>query len=369
MKDLLDQIRQAYKQHHHIVIKLSQQTSQANTPCKRRRKTTTTTTTYLSISHNPIELQRFAAILKLIQILTRFLSNSNSQSRRTTVRDIYYQDVEIFNKSQTECKRLLDSIVENSLGWSLVKDLNIYPSQKGLFYEYNYYNPKLKLENNHPILIPMEFEKYQFCGDGSGADDGAEDGGDYGGDDDEKKSANNTSGQEKKQYNEEKQLCVAIFEKDAVFESFCKHLANGKFKFSTRLIIVTAKGYADSLTLAFLKWIQSKHTKCTFIGFFDADVYGVNIYQQYKKVIESLKYAGIFLLNSKPQSWLNTTLRDIKVAATLADKAIQLDASCHRELTRQMFLLKKGEINVISGDDGNYNTYLISKIKTLAANT
>ena len=261
--------------------------------------------------------------------------------------------MEIFNKSQAECKRLLDSIVENSLGWSLVMDLNIYPSQKGLFYEYNYYNPKLKLENNHPILIPMEFEEYQFCD----------------ADDDEKKSANNTSGQEKKQYNEEKQLCVAIFEKDAVFESFCKHLANGKFKFSTRLIIVTAKGYADSLTLAFLKWIQSKHTKCTFIGFFDADVYGINIYQQYKKVIESLKYAGIFLLDSKPQSWLNTTLRDIKVAATLADKAIQLDASCHRELTRQMFLLKKAEINVISGDDGNYNTYLISKIKTLAANT
>ena len=70
------------------------------------------------------------------------------------------------------------------------------------------------------------------------------------------------------------------------------------------------KGYSDNLTLRFLTWLQTNEN-CKFIGFFDSDVYGLNIYWQYNQKLPEMVYSGIYLLESQPHTWLSITLRDI----------------------------------------------------------
>ncbi|CAK9439096.1 uncharacterized protein LODBEIA_P33200 [Lodderomyces beijingensis] len=275
---------------------------------------------YKSISHAESELQHFASLLKLTKILIEHLQTAGKQ---TTVRDIYYRDVELFNKSQPKCKSLLTEIV-NSLSWSLTRHLNIHPTQKGLFFGYNIFKTMIK----EPVLIPIEYEDNfanQLC------------------------------------INRDSKLVLVILEKDAVFESFCKYLLQKNTdKIPAQILLVTGKGFADSLTLRFIKWFLTLYPSCKCIGFFDSDAYGLNIFNQFETKIEnSMKFGGAYMFKSEPITWLNIPRRDLSVLVASSTKFVNSHPECHRELTRGAFLMKKAEMNIAPGD---YNECLVKEL-------
>ncbi|KAI3406084.2 SPO11 [Candida oxycetoniae] len=328
LEDISQQIKTAFVNHKpvQLILPNSQIADNDDSSLPRKRQI------YNSVSSKPIELQRFAAYVKIIQILINHLKTTRNQ---TTIRDIYYQDVEMFNKSQQECKNMLVQIVEISLGWSLVDDLNIHPAQKGLVFGYNIFKSAIE----EPFLIPNNYKEYFEQLFREDMDTSAV------------------------------SVVVIIFEKDAIFESFCKHLlihgvgvgvASKETKIS--YMVVTAKGYSDLLTLRFLNWLTTRIKTCQCIGFFDSDVYGINIFKQYKENINHpIQYAGVYLLESNPTYWLNINARDFSLMTNLTTKLQHIDPRCHRELTRGAYLMKKAEMNVVTN---NYNEYIIKKVDT-----
>ncbi|KAL6449966.1 SPO11 Meiosis-specific protein SPO11 [Candida maltosa Xu316] len=272
---------------------------------------------YSQLSTNKSNLQRMSALCKLIKILIKHLQNEDCLDS-TTIRDIYYQDVEVFSHKQDECKFLLSQLVEDCLQWSLPTDLKIHPTQKGLVY--GDWFDILK----EPILIPLDFE--------------------------------NCFGNHHKNGT----LTVVILEKDAAYNYLCSYITNNlKHQFSN-FLIVTAKGFSDALTLRFLVWLQKKFS-CRFVGFFDSDVYGITIFKQYNQHLGCLKYTGVFLLESPPTTWLTISSRDITLMMNLST-TIDCDIA-HRELTRGLFMLKKAEMNVASSkEELVYVDYIVIKI-------
>ncbi|KAI5965141.1 uncharacterized protein KGF55_001361 [Candida pseudojiufengensis] len=279
---------------------------------------------YNSISDNQLELLNFNGILKLIKIIINHL---NQPQNLTTIRDIYYQDVEIFNKNQQECKKLLVELFEESFGWSLTDDLNIHPTQKGLFFS------NILVNKYEVSLIPINFIEYFK----------------------DIKLERNT-------------IKVIILEKDAVFQSFCQYLMNQKHQLNNhqfKYIIITAKGFADNLTIKFLTFLNLEFQPTTIYGFFDSDIYGIMIYSQYKeKCGDNIEFNGIFLMDIAPKNWLNISDRDFGIMSTMSNKDVS--TTTHREITRGMYFHKKVEMNVISDKslttDTNYNQYIFKKV-------
>lgn len=285
---------------------------------------------YCVLSIRETETRRFAAVCKLISILIKHLK---AQNQITTIRDIYYQDVEVFNHCQNECRFLLGQLVERGLGWSLCDDLNIHPTQKRLVYGDYFQELSIKAE---PILIPINYTKF----------------------------FNTKITQIKVE-----KVIVVILEKDAVFQCLCTHLR--QHNIINRFLIVTAKGYSDNLTLRFLTWLQTNEN-CKFIGFFDSDVYGLNIYWQYNQKLPEMVYSGIYLLESQPHTWLSITLRDIAMMIKICKNGNnKYNDIPYRELTRGLYLFKKAEMNVVQANNANqsYVNYMVSKILGTASYT
>lgn len=261
---------------------------------------------------------KLAAIIKIIKILKSNLI----LNKTTTVRDIYYQDVEIFNKDQQECKKLLTDLVEDGLGWSLARDFNIHPTQKGLMYG------NIFKQMAEPILIPIDYCSYfkwnSIILPGTA-------------------------------------LLVIVLEKDAVLHSFSKFIETKSEALHSNLIMITGKGFSDNLTQRFASWLtKTYHT--TTLGFFDSDSHGILIYKQFKISIPDIEYTGMYLLESSPNSQLTITTRDVSIMTNLSSTAMDnLGYKVHRELTRGVFLHKKAEMNVVAADE--YNTYILGKVR------
>ncbi|EGW32895.1 uncharacterized protein SPAPADRAFT_54879 [Spathaspora passalidarum NRRL Y-27907] len=267
------------------------------------------TQTYTQFSSNIAEIQKFAALVKTIRILYQHAKNGN----HTTVRDIYYHDVELFSRNQTNCTRLLELIVEDSLQWSLEKDLNIRPSQKGMMYA-DWNN---SLHTTEPILIPVNYQ-HLFS----------------------------------KEITDNQKLLIIVIEKDAVFQSFCQYLkSHNTFQ---NFVVITGKGFPDRLTMRFLAWLTESFSSLT-IGFFDSDVYGLRICQQYQKCGSNLIFGGVFLLETNIRNHLPITTRDIKLMMNLLNELSEkgnqekdnLFETYKRELTRGLTLFRKAEMNVL----------------------
>lgn len=277
--------------------------------------------TYSQLSVNEKEAQRFVGICKILKILYKHLQTNNEQ---TTIRDIYYQDVQVFCHKQSECQFLMKQLVEDCLGLSLYKDFNIHPTQKGLVFGdfFDVLKPKAK-----PMLIPIDFKE---CFS---------------------RSLQTT------------RITIIIVEKDSVFQYLCSYLSRHGFLL-TNFLVVTAKGYSDCLTLRFLVWLQ-ENFECGFFGFFDSDVYGINIYKQYRGHLKTIQFSGTFLTDSDPSSWLLILDRDIAVMLNLCNTCHEIGADVKRELTRGLFLFRKAEINVTNIDDDklNYVDYIIAKVE------
>ncbi|CAI5758042.1 unnamed protein product [Candida verbasci] len=269
---------------------------------------------YYQFSSTELDLQRFVGLCKLIKIL---INHMETNCQLTTIRDIYYQDVDVFQNKQSECCYLLTQLVTYSLKWSLISTFNIHPTQKSLMYGDYFTNISL----NEPILIPINFE------------------------------------QSFQHLVSDQRFLLIVIEKDAVFQSFCSHLkSTNQLK---NYLIITTKGYSDKLALRFINWLKNNFKPIIYC-FFDSDVHGINIFRQLSINIHGLVFAGVFLSESKPTSWLSITYNDVLLLLNLLNKDTIIE-KCHRELTRGLFLYKKSEMNVVANK--TYNDYIMTKLK------
>lgn len=291
------------------------------------------------------ESRRFMSILKVIQILIVNLSFK----KVTTLRDIYYQDVTLFHKSQKYSNEMIE-MIRKSLNASLEDNLSIFPSQKGLVYG----NCNIRFKEgacidldytSDPKLIPPISNR------------------------EDNKIIEITPAPD----------AVVIIEKDAIFKSFCNFIK--KKNYSKHIIVITGKGYPDKLTKKFVHSLSDYNSNAVMLGFMDSDVYGINIFKTYKYLNDDEKFseikmilAGVFLLEYE-EGWIDISNRDIKMMSNLIkEMAIQLEHChqskslnelkiCHRELTRGLFLFKKSEMNVIESNSTAHN-YMLHKIES-----
>ncbi|KAG7663162.1 SPO11 [[Candida] subhashii] len=274
------------------------------------------------------ELLKFSSIIKIIRLLINHIQQPN---KITTIRDIYYQDVNLFEHKQINCKNLLTLIIEESLQWSLENDIGIYPSPKGLVYGDWFFQTK-----NQPTLIPINFQKVLITANDKDSD---------------------------------RKLLIVVLEKDAVFQSFVNFLGKSNSTILSNFLIITGKGYPDKLTQKFLFWLKQSFKNTVSVGFFDSDVYGINIYKQYLKYDNSLIYGGVYLIETDLVNWLQINLREITLIINMLKKNSDGDKSSEmwrRELTRGLLLFNKSEMNVIELSNNNsINDYLIGKIQSI----
>ncbi|KAI5950473.1 SPO11 [Candida theae] len=260
---------------------------------------------------------KLAAIIKLIKVLKTNLI----QNKTTTIRDIYYKDVEIFNKDQEECRKSLTGLVEDGLGWSLIQDFNIHPAQKGLMYG------NIFKQMDEPTLIPIDYCNYFKC------------------------NVTIPLGSS---------LVLIVVEKDAILHSFSKFMENKLGTLDYKFVVITGKGFSDNLTRRFATWLTQTY-RTTSLGFFDSDAHGILIYKQFKSNVSQIQYSGMYLLDSSPGSHLTITARDISIMTNLASHWVSnLGPRVSRELTRGLYLYKKAEMNVVSAED--YNQYILDKV-------
>lgn len=276
-----------------------------------------------------IEARKFAAVIKLLQSFIVNLEMGNS----TTKRDIYYQDVDLFQKTQGYVNDLVE-ILSYSLGLSLEEDMKVFASQKGLVFS----NMALKLGQTisllkEPILIPRD-KTVSFLGTPHS---------------------------------------IVVVEKDAVFKSFCEHIT----QCDLNLIVVTGKGFPDNLTKGFVEHLSRLYPIAPVLGFMDSDVYGLGIFKSYlyTKDLAVLRcnnfhLAGAYLLEYT-NGWLNLSIRDWRMMFGFIKNIKLITAKSlleyhelqkwHREMARGIFLFKKSELNVI---DSSPNEYMMKKIRS-----
>lgn len=366
-------------------------------------------------SQFPAKLTRFlGVIITTKQLLIRWLAGNPT----TTIRDLYYQDVETYQKKQANCNRYLQQIVVNSWMQSLEDDYGIYPSQKGLLFG----NCKIPMAGNQlnlcfslePILIPIlrnrninietdqnetvykssvvkrngsKFTSAQplkrLLINGIKSEYDTNEKGPLPHNVEHKNSYDLHVHLEPGQVNSEIRasktgLSIIILEKEAIFQSFCRFLAENNP--ACQIIVVTGKGFPDRLTLRFVAYL-SRHFATLISAFVDSDVYGISICKQYRFGNASqcstgqnvdINYSGIFLLDYS-HGWLNISHRDYTFMTNMLLQIQKLrclhknnSITCyelykwHRELTRGLMLYKKSEMNLL--DSFEINQYILGKL-------
>lgn len=259
----------------------------------------------------------------------------------TTKRDLYYQDVSLFQNQAN-----VDAIIEdlcNVLGFTN-QELGAVAAQKGLCFG------DVTLLNGNPNLDQI-FTRQQ----GSFLIP----------------RLNNKS---KIQLSNDVQY-ILVVEKDAVFNLLCDPTNSNR-------IIVTGKGFPDHLTKRFLSLLSITYPHLPVLGIADIDPYGLNIMKQFKSGGDKsncfmvnkdqkfdcprLKLVDITILDFiKKLDCLDLTIRDF----TLSSKMLELDfyndvqqEIWRSELQRSMFFGKKAEIDVIKGSNDNLEINLTQYI-------
>lgn len=268
-------------------------------------------------------------------VLLKTIIRNLITNKVTTKRDIYYQEVPLFDHKQAVSDQLLQ-LLAHSLGTDLHL-LNILPSQKGLMYQYGM---------SEPILIPIHFKNPSVC------------------------DVNNLK-------------AVVIIEKDAVFKSLINHIVANTLTDYKQMLFVTGKGYPDNLTKQFI------HHLCLTIdvpvlGFMDSDVYGSHIFRTYKyvgtqNILNNLRLMGCYIMEF--QSCLlasfNITIRDFRLMVNFISTTLSLRHNSKdmleigqlnhwiRNTQRSMLLFKKAEMNVIRDNHSFLSStisYILSKL-------
>lgn len=298
--------------------------------CRSRKRTYSGGTKSYEVGQlggSEMEARRFAAVIKVLKIMIVNLMDN----RTSTKRDVYYQDVVLFQKSQPFANELVECIV-GSLGMCAERDLKIFASQKGLIFgNMRFRRAGFVCELDEPVLIPRTNEL---------------------------EAVDAPKG-------------IVVIEKEAIFKSFCKYIQ----KIDIRLIAVTGKGFPDNLTKRFVGVLGESYPEVPILAFMDSDVYGLSICKNYKYaknfdalVCPRLTFAGVFLteyasgwLDISVRDWrmMSNFIRDIKLLhrPVLEEKELE---KWHRELTRGLVLFKKSEMNTV---DSCPNEYILRKIK------
>lgn len=257
------------------------------------------------------DFYRFNVLLKLFKLAIMQIFAANITP--TTIRDIYYKDVEIYRRNQDACNKSLILIFERSLNVSLEKDLQIYPLQKGLVFgniDLEIVTRSLRTTltldySQEAILIPI-FESVSCNA----------------------------------------RVDVIVLEKDAVFKSLCTLLQ--KENPNNHIVVITGKGFPDRLTRRFLRCL-TENNDSTFTGYFDSDVYGIGIYRLYREFCPKLAFGGIKLICTA--DCLNISYRDYRLMVSTISKLKQSSSNddiALRELQRGLFLHKKAEMNSLT---------------------
>ncbi|SCU90317.1 LAMI_0E01552g1_1 [Lachancea mirantina] len=244
-----------------------------------------------------------------------------------TVRDVYYQNVELYGRQRvvSDWLKVFQSVFQVSN-----RDVFcIVAAQKGLcFLPQDLSCGNLTLKASHSNLIPYLVENTAMTSDWS------------------------RIGR------------VIVLEKDSVFNRIIKSP-----EISNQTLIVTGKGYPDLLTRRFLSCLAracSDHV--TFEIYTDSDPYGIDIALKYMESesedvanVRRLVYRGVFITDlingtgnfSESLQLLPMSPRDFRYATILLSKLntkalLESQATpLKRELQRQLFFLRKAEMNVV----------------------
>lgn len=250
----------------------------------------------------------------------------------TTKRDIFYQDVSLF-QSQKNVDMIIEALCR-SLGFTN-QELGAVAAQKGLCYgEVTLKSPggssQVFTRKQGSFLIPRIGEKTSI----SVPDD--------------------------TEY-------ILIVEKDAVFNLLCDALQ--------KRIIITGKGFPDHLTRRFLNLLSESFPKIPVLGVADVDPYGINIMKQFKTGGDKsncylvnknqgfdcprLKLIDVTILEfTQKLGSLDLSIRDFMISSKMLEGLdLILDRDLieyerwKKELQRSMFLGKKSEIDIIKEAD------------------
>lgn len=248
---------------------------------------------------SPLRLSLETSSAKLTQMVAIFRACHTTlvTPTITTIRDVYYRDVELF-KSQRTVVSILDQICR-VMDVPLSK-LAVVASQKGLMAGnalINTADGTIEL-GWQPQLIPDHVIGV------SGID------------------------------------LVVILEKDAIFTQFVHYVLERPLP----ILVVTGKGFPDKLTVKLCAAAAAPQ-----VVYVDLDVYGMHIARCYPKAW----YGGVELL-AYHNGWLETTNHERRMAASLMNST--QSQLVKTELQRGWILNKKAELNVVDG--GNAVAYV-----------
>lgn len=277
-----------------------------------------------------INIRNVAILLNLLgTIKERYYLQHTS-----TVRDIFYSNVELYQK-QTRVNYWLQIIASN-FKLNNINKLNIVPAQKGLIF-----SSMLLHIDDSIILKPGLIHLIPYINENS------------------KVTIQNDA------CNLVRQIHLKIFEKEAIFNKVIQNYCNNNQASLSDTIFVTGKGYPDMLTKVLIERLGHCLSKNILIRLYvDADPYGINIALSYIKNasnIKSIHYNGVSItqlikrrgqilpMNYRDYIIAKSTIHRITKQLSLIDLSI-LDTpypSLKSELQRQMFWGKKGEMNAL----------------------
>ena len=294
-------------------------------------------------------LYRFSALLKTIRLIKENLADNIT----TTIRDVYYQDVVLFQRNQKNAAKIVNDLAF-SLDVTPEQGLQIVPGQKGLVYgDILIKSPHGSVfDFNEPGLIPIltsdSLSDYKVI--------------------------------------KGKPKAIIILEKEAVFKSICKELKN--VDYSHNFIVITGKGFPCRLTKKFIALLVYHFVDIPIFAFVDSDIYGIQICANYLASIQSeyydseinddrkplykksspvcFIYAGVFLLEYRT-GWLDITSRDWKrmqnfLIQSKIDSQLNENSTrgiLYQEIARGMVFRKKCEMNSIHE---KYLDYVAKKV-------
>ncbi|SMN21469.1 similar to Saccharomyces cerevisiae YHL022C SPO11 Meiosis-specific protein [Maudiozyma saulgeensis] len=260
----------------------------------------------------------------LVSLLQTILERQN-KSMTSTIRDIFYSNVELY-QNQKNVVYWLEIIAKNFKLKSRDK-LNIVAAQKGLLYSTTHILVTSNLKNIYSInrdtieLIPYIDESSII-------------------------KLNPTV-----EYN------VIVFEKEAIFNKIVTNLV----KISTvyeNTIFITGKGYPDHLTKRFINRLLICNEQVKIKLYVDSDPEGVCIALNYINnctETKNIEYKGCTLVQliKKRTQLMNLTHREISLSINMIHKIARksqidrtnTDNGIVRQLQRQLFFFKKGEMN------------------------
>ncbi|KAH7108078.1 Spo11/DNA topoisomerase VI subunit A [Auriculariales sp. MPI-PUGE-AT-0066] len=170
----------------------------------------------------------------------------------------------------------------------------------------------------------------------------------------------------------------------AIFETLCRARLTTHSALPGRGLVITGKGYPDIATRQLVAWL-SNETNIPLLALMDGDVHGIDIFRCYKYGSQSLRHeedgllahrlywVGLFLtdLNScaLTESLLPLNDKDHRKALSLLRSPLcAREPSWRRELTRMLHLRRKAELEILSsiemahGEDSRLLAYVVGKI-------